>query len=550
MPAICQRCGSETFTPNGRCEVCNEFPTLGRDIEKWILAHCAIPDRDQAGDRFVPTEEQRDFLYQHYRVNPHATRDRAMSARLGFDVWRDAWHYPRGSQLCRPQKWGKGPFSGAIVCVEAAGPALFAGWKDNGEPDGRPWPTPVIQITALSEDQTDNVWMALLPMIELGKFEHDIPDTALLRIYLPNGGYIEPVTASAKSRLGQRVTFLEQDQTESWLEQNGGRKLADNQRRNVAGMGGRWLSTCNAWDPAENSVAQYTAEIEVGLGGVYHDDVDAPESLSIRNKQDRRKALKQVYGDSYWVDLDRIEDEIIALLPRDPAQAERWFLNRKRATESAAFSLEKWGERSSKKEVERGALITVGVDGARFEDDLGIVGTEVETGYQFVLGHWSVPKDAPPDYEHPMDEVDGVMTDAWERFSVWRVYIDPGSTAGNIEPLVDRWQGRWGKAVVPWRMNQPKKTAYAVANFTAAINSGELSHDGDPALTQHIGNSHKHPTKVYDDDGRPMHVIAKDRSHSPFKMDLAAAAVLSWEARGDAIADGAQKRQYRAMGFH
>jgi hypothetical protein len=48
-----------------------------------------------------------------------------------------------------------------------------------------------------------------------------------------------------------------------------------------------------------------------------------------------------------------------------------------------------------------------------------------------------------------------------------------------------------------------------------------------------------------------MHVIGKDRPHSPFKMDLAAAAVLSWEARGDAIADGAQaKSEYRAVGFH
>jgi hypothetical protein len=124
-------------------------------------------------------------------------------------------------------------------------------------------------------------------MIELGAIHGEIPDTGLTRINLPNGGKIEPVTSSAKSRLGQRVTFLVQDQTESWYETNGGRALADNQRRNIAGMGGRWLSTPNAWDPSEESVAQWTPEHE--SEGVYHDDVTPPESLSIRNKQERRR---------------------------------------------------------------------------------------------------------------------------------------------------------------------------------------------------------------------------------------------------------------------
>jgi hypothetical protein len=109
--------------------------------------------------------------------------------------------YDRGGQLCRPQKWGKGPFASAIICAEAdpEGPVLSDGWDANGEPVGRPWPTPHIQVTAVSEDQTDNVWRALRPMIELGDIAADIPDTGLTRINLPSGGLIEPVT-SAPSR--------------------------------------------------------------------------------------------------------------------------------------------------------------------------------------------------------------------------------------------------------------------------------------------------------------------------------------------------------------
>ena len=524
-------------------EVPGEFPTLGGKVADWIEARCAVPDRDQVGEPFLLTPEQERFLNHHYRVNPDATVDKAASDRLGRTVWRNVWKHTRGSQLVRSQKWGKGPFSGAITCAEAAGPVVFDGWDANGEPVGRPWSTPIIQITALSEDQTDNVWMALLPMIQLGEFEADIPETGKLRIYLPNGGMIEPVTSSARSRLGQRVTFLVQDQTESWTASNGGRALADNQRRNIGGMGGRWLSTCNAWDPTEDSVAQYTAEVEVGQGDVYHDDVEPPPSLSIRNKQERRKALKHVYGDSWWVDLDRIDSEIRSLLDRDAAQAERFFLNRKEAAESKAFDGEKWDSLATDYKVEPGSLIVIAADGARFEDDLALIATEVETGFQWPLGIWSRPDGAPDDYEHPMDEVDGAMVEAQETFDVWRVYIDPGSTSGNINPLVEKWSGDYGHKthVVEWLMSRPRQTGIIVSNFTAAINSGTVSHDGNETFAAHIKNAVRWKVAPKDDEGRPLHTIGKDRPGSRHKMDAAAAAVLSWEARGDAIAAGATK---------
>jgi hypothetical protein len=206
------------------------------------------------------------------------------------------------------------------------------------------------------------------------------------------------------SRLGQRITFAVQDQTESWTESNKGRKLADNQRRGLAGMGGRWLSTPNAWDPTEESVAQYTAEHE--RDGVYHDDITPPDSLSIRNKAERRRALKIVYGDSVtgrrngktgvirpWIDLDRIDAEILALLPRDPAQGERWFLNRKNAAEGKAFDYARWDELLRDGYMpEPGALIGIGVDGARYEDALGIVATEIATGFQWPIGIWERPE--------------------------------------------------------------------------------------------------------------------------------------------------------------
>jgi hypothetical protein len=526
---------------------CRSFPTLGFQVADFIEAKCVIPDRDQVGEPFLLTDEQLRFLLWFYRVRPAA---KVVKAR-----WKTPFVFSRGGQLVRPQKWGKGPFAGAIVGAEAAGPVVFDGWDAEGQPVGRPWATPLIQVTALSEDQAGNVWSALVPMIELGDFAADIPDTGLTRINLPGGGRIEPTTSAARSRLGQRVTFVVQDQTESWTQSNGGRALADNQRRNIAGMGGRWLSTPNAWDPAEESVAQWTSEHE--HDGVFHDDVTPPDSLSIRNKAERRKALRLVYGDSHWVDLDRVDSEVEALLPRDPAQAERWFLNRKNASEGRAFDIDRWDALRSAVVPADGSLIVVGVDGARFRDALAIVATDVETGFQWPLGIWERPEYADDGYEHPFEHVDGVMVDAFERFEVWRVYVDPQ----HIDSLLNEWQGRWGEnRVLPWFTYRPKPIAYAVRAYLDAIGaaSGALergeatgfSQDGNVDFRRHVRNAVRMKLNVYDDEHRPMFSLQKDRPNSPRKMDAAMAAVLSWEARSDAIAAGATKRRsYRSRSF-
>lgn len=493
-------------------------PTLGHAVIDFIQDSCVIPDGDHAGEPYLLTAEMKQFLREFYRLDPVT----------------GAFLY-RGAQLVRPQKWGKSPFSAAITVAEAGGPVVFDGWDARGEPVGRPWATPWIQITAVSEDQTANVWRALVPMIELGNLGAEIPDTGRTRINLPGGGRIEPVTSSARSRLGQRITFAVNDETHSWTKQNGGRALADTQRRNLAGMRGRWLETTNAWDLLEASIAQETAES--GAQDILRDHAD-PGPGSIRNKQERNRMLRRVYGDSWWVtrNLDRIESEILELLPRDPAQAERFFINRVRAAEDAALNIEKWEAGAKPIDIPDGALVTIGVDGARFNDALAIVATDVNQAHQVVVGIWETPPGAPDDYEHPQSEVDGAMVDAFERWEVWAAYADPQY----IEPLIEKWQGRWGeKKVQEWFTNRPRQIAAAVRKYATAIGRGELTHDGNEVLTRHVRNARRQKLNVYDDDHRQMFTMAKDRPHSPNKIDGAMAACLSWEARGDAIAAGA-----------
>lgn len=529
-----------------------EFPTLGYLVADWIEELCVVPDGPVIGSRFILTDEMLRFLLWHYRIRE--------------DVEAPDRHKPstpfvyRRSQLVRPQKWGKSPFSAAIVCAEAEGPVLFDGWDANGEPVGRPWDTPHIQITAVSGDQTANVWRALQPMIELGPLADIIPDTGYTRINLKSGGLIEPVTAEGRSRLGQRLTCALQDETHSWLKVGGGHRLAQTQRRNLAGMGGRSIETTNAWDPSEQSIAQLTDESPAK--DIYQ-DYPTPPKGRMTHKRERIKVLRAVYGDSArngrgwkgWVDLDRIDAEIEELLPIDPGQAERFFLNRSAEGESVAFDLDTWSAlahyqdpyvRPQGSRAKR--AITIGFDGARFDDSTGIVCTDLLSGYQWVAGLWEHPDVWTETYpwEVPESEVEQTVDEIHQQFRVVRAYGDPPYW----ESQMAAWSGRWPKVWFSWWTNRLKPMAYALHAYTGAMAAGELSHAGDPDLDRHIANARRLQINVRDDKGRRMWVIQKERPKSPKKIDLAVAGCLSWEARRDAIAAGAlEVKTHTAAGF-
>jgi hypothetical protein len=500
-----------------------EFPSLGWLVGEWIEGHCVVPDGNHAGEPYKLTDEMWRYLAWHYRLRPDAVADP--------DRPRRAWLYRR-SQLVRPQKWGKGPFSAAATCAEAEGPVLFDGWDAYGEPVGRPWATPWIQITAASEGQTDNVWRALQPMIELGPLADLIPDTGETRINLPGGGRIEPVTASARSRLGQRITFAVQDETHSWLESNGGWRLAETQRRNLAGMGGRSMETSNGWDPSEQSVAQRTAESAVK--DVYRDHT-VPKTLgSIGNRRELRRMLREVYGDSWWVDIDGILGDFIELAEKDPRQAERFFLNRIVSAGGTWLDRDRWDGRAAPRPAPpAGTAVVLGFDGSDI-DDWTAIRAETREGYQFTprVGPARLPAIwNPADYDGqvPRLEVGAAVDELFGYYRVIRMYGDPPYW----ETELDTWAERHGdKRVLRWatkRAAQMHDAAERLITDVLKADSG-FSHDGCPITSAHVGNARKAARPA----GR--YVLAK--ASDAQKIDSAVTSVLAHEAAGDATAAG------------
>jgi hypothetical protein len=504
-----------------------EFPSLGWTVGAWIEEHCIIPDGDHLGEQFLLTDEMWTFLVWHYRLLPKATED----------AWQAAWAFRR-SQLVRPQKWGKGPLSAAMICAEAVGPVRFAGYDAAGEPVARPWVTPWIQVTATSEDQTDNVYRALRPMIDEGPLADLIPDTGDTRINIPGGGWIEPVTSSGRARLGQRITFSVQDETHCWLEANGGWKLAETQRRNLSGTGGRAIETTNAWDPSEQSVAQRTAEAAVR--DVYRDH-RVPPRPSLTNKAERRRALRAAYGDSMtaragspvkpWVNIDRIDGEAVEIAEKDPGQAIRFYWNIPDAGSGAWLEVEKWKARANPRDVPKGTPVVLALDGSDVDDWTGIR-AETQDGYQFtpVYGPDRKPCVWNP-VEHggqvPRLEVASAVDELMAWFAVVRFYADPPYW----ETEIDGWAATYGdKRVLRWETYRPVQMHAATERLLTDVVKADsgFAHDDDHITEVQVGNARKSP--------RPGRRYVLKKASPSQKIDMCVVSVICHEAAGDVTA--------------
>jgi len=534
-----------------------DFPTLFVAAD-WIGAHCIVPDGFDKGEAFELVDWQLWALLNFYRLRPKAKRGELAPA----------FHYRR-SQIVLPQKAGKAPYTAAHICVEGIGPVLFAGWAkggeiwdcrdhgcgcgwvheyEPGEAMGAPWPTPLIQITATSEEQTENIYDALRPMIDDGPLSELIPRTGEEFIRLPNKGRIDVVTSNARSRLGQRVTFVPQDETGLWTPRSGMVKVAETQRRGLAGMGGRAEETTNAWDPAEGSVAQRTAEAK--SADIFRLHPLPPSTLSYGNKAERRKIHRIVYQGCRWVDPNAIEAEAAEILQNDPQQAERFFGNRAVAGKAKAFDAEKHaGLATDLGGIAAGRLVVLGFDGALFYDGTGLVATDVELGHQVVVDYWERPLDLAEEeaWQVPIAELNEAVEFAFDHWDIWRMNGDPPHYREDLA----RWAGQYGEEkVVEFWTNQRKKTGHALKTFKQDMRPEVMSHgplnDSEEAsrdheqLLRHIRNAVKRPTNIRDEeDGTFLWLIGKEGQKSVNRIDLAMAACLSWEGRLAAIRSGA-----------
>ncbi|MDY5159559.1 hypothetical protein [Actinotignum urinale] len=518
--------------------------SLGFLGAEWIEAHCRIPDSWNRGEPFVLAGWQLENLVYFYEVKPGAVFNPVRPAGASVFVYR------RGV-IVGPQKTGKSPFGAAIVCLEAVGPCVFAGWAEagdmyrcvdngcgcgweytyqEGDPMGMVRPTNLIQLLATAEDQTDNVYGPLKEMINLG------PLGVLMQvregfIRLPNGGRIDPVTTKASTRLGQQITFALAD--ESGLYTGKIKTAWDTMRRGLAGMDGRGLEITNPWDPMDNSSAQAT--FQSNQDDIYKFYRRPPSSLSWERKRDRKKILEYVYEGSPWVNLETVEREMEELVETDPTQARRFFLNQLVQGQGSFMTEELWDKTEQLQEVPQGAPICLGFDGSR-SDDWTAIRAETLGGYRFtpVYGPDSRPTYWDPKLwpgsRIPRGEVDAAISHLFEYYDVQRLYIDPR----HWETQADKWAGDYGvDRVVQWPTNSTGRMFDALTRYSEDSFEGLTTHDDDLVARAHA----LHARRVAKPGDK--YVLGKPAEH--MKIDILMADVLAHEAASDMRALGWSK---------
>lgn len=537
-----------------------DFPTLFV-VPAWIQRHCIVADGFRQGRPFKMYDWQLWATLNHYRIKPKAAQnpDYLAGDPDAIPVLTAAFFYRR-SQVIAPQKTGKGPWSAAIVCAEAVGPVLFYDWaiegdeyvcSDHGcpcgwvykyragEPMGHPWPTPLIQLLATSEDQVDNVYRHLREMANGPRLNGQMQVREGF-IRLPRGGKIETVTSSAQSRLGNPLNFCLQDETQLYTAQNKLIRVAETMRRGAAAMGGRSIETTNCYDPAEQSVAQRTHESK--SKDVFKFYEPPPVELKYTVARDRAKIHAINYAGSPHADLNGIEGESGELTETDPAQAERFYGNRIVAGLGTWMEVDAWNARKKPRELGKREQVVLGFDGSDVDDWTGIR-AETHDGYQFTPVTSAGPTIwSPADHggKVPRLDVAAAVAELFTMFDVVRMYADPPYW----ETELDTWAEKYGeKRVIRWASYRPVPMHSALERLLTDVNKADsgFSHDGCPTTALHIGNARRAGRTM---GSVPRYILTKPGDGR--KIDLAVCSVLAHEAWGDVTAAKLWRRKYSA----
>ncbi|MGH8879678.1 MAG: terminase, partial [Stackebrandtia sp.] len=468
--------------------------TLGWDVLAWTAKYLYQPDGPEAGTPWRATPEQVRHILWWYAVDG-----------IGRFVFRRAVYR-------RAKGHGKDPLAASLSLVELLGPCRFGGFNAQGAPVAIPHPSPWVQIAATSEAQTVNTMSLVLSMLEYGGLVDDYGlDVGKTLIYTPTGR-LHAVTSSPRSLEGPRPSYVVLGEPQHWVPSNDGRDMAEVIRRNLGksrdGMA-RSTEIGNAHQPGEDSVAEtsYEAWLSMVEGrsrdtGVLYDSREAPPETDMSDPDSLRAGLRAAYGDSHWVDLDRIMGEIWDPAT-PPSVSRRYYLNQVSAPEDAWTTAHEWDACATTERLEPGDTVVIGFDGSKSEDSTAIVLCRLSDGLCDLAGIWEKPDGPGGDgWNVPRGDVDSTMDYLVERYDVVGMYAD----VAWWESYVDMWSTRFAdtlrikasaKSAVGWDMRSRQKdfVLRGAENTLAAITDGTLRHTGNGALRRHTLNARRRPNR-------------------------------------------------------
>jgi phage terminase large subunit-like protein len=514
------------FVPLFDGQVCS----LGYIAVDWIVENCCYGPGDLQGESPVEIDDEIfDFIVDAYELDPVTGRK-----------VRDE------SVLSRPKGRAKTEVAGWLVCFEAFGPARFDRWDEQGQPVGKPVTSPLIKCLATEESQATAAFSVVAYIVNDWGKEHRpevYGDSSGVRqyqsataIYLPHGGEIRASTSGSASKDGGKETFVVADETHLYVLREL-KAMYGTIRRNLGKrkLAEPWLlQTSTAYRPGEESIFEetLTAWRKGELSPrVYVNHREAKGKVDIADAEHTLKQLRAVYGPaSEWMDLDRIYREMLD--PRscpDEATAARYFLNRPMSGQDAWIA-KAVHERQTKHEVvEPGEAIAMGFDGSLNDDTTVLRGCRMSDGFLFKIGAWPKPDGAAGEgWQVPRLEVIAAIDEAFERYTVSRLYADPHEWRSDIELLAEK---HGEDRVIPWATSRYTAMHAALDRLHTGLMTGEIWHDDDPLAAEHYGN-------VMVARRGQMRLVRKETPNSARKIDSVVGDALALEARADAIAAG------------
>lgn len=497
------------------------------------------------GDPWVWTDEQARFLLWWYATDP----------KSGRFVYRDG-------VLQRLKGWGKDPLGAGLCAIEAFGPCRVESLDPDGHPIGTDNPEAWVQTAATGFEQTKNT-MRLFPTLLTDELKKQFGVMVGKEHVSGSGGtrLIQAVTSSPATLEGARASFVLMNETHHWQAGNGGLDMSDVISRNAAKSAGgaaRTLRITNAFNPSEESVARQDRElyenVQAGLAvdvGLLYDSLEAPPEAPL-DPDEVTEVLKGVRGDSVWLDVDRIKNEVVDGRI-SPSVNRRFWYNQivssdddwidHRHLEACRADLEGFGERDE---------IVMFLDCSKNDDATALIGCRLSDGLVSVLGYWQKPPgDRGKGWLVPRESVDQAVTYAFDTYRVRAFWGDPSHVFDDEsqdrywDALFDKWHRQYGRKLsvwavrgadghsIMWDMASPKR----VEQFTAAAErvaqeieetararfldpnaEQKFKYDGDGRLTTHFRNAKRYPNRFGTS-------IWKGHRESKRKIDAAVSAI-------------------------
>lgn len=460
--------------------------TLGDELCLWAEDQLLTPDGPDAGTPLRLKRWQAKFFCWLYAVDS-----------------KGKWLFSRG-QLVLVKGAGKSPTAAIWAVMELAGPSVFSHFTKAKNPVavGKRHPQAHVGIAAVSEAQTRNTFDLIEPMIEGSPLALELEGLEMgatrVRFRATSGwAKIVLLSSGSKSLQGVRLTACVMDETQHWTQSQGGITLKNMIMGNLGKTGGRPLETTNAFLPGEDSVAESTnaqvlnerAGRKRGNRVILQYWRSAPADLELGDEDALRAELEKLYDEAPWVDLDTIIETIYST-DYGVNEARRMYLNQLVQMEMALVNPQVWDRHGGAKPLQPGEEIVLGFDGSLGDDFTALVACRIVDRSYHLIGAWQAGK---RDKNAFRSEVAGVVESTFETYKVLAGAFDSALWESHIAT----WEEKYGKDLhveasrfgkLSWDSREQtinKETARRNEGFLAALEAGDITHDGDATLRQH-----------------------------------------------------------------